>query len=289
MARLDGDIQPQVSGLSRVRQHTPVWVKGLLLGFLVNTIGIVNIPIFTTFLPPTLALIAIPTYLFLYYKFLSGSWGHAASKATRKKYFRANALSPLQWRWGLFAAVTLAILWGVSLVVTFRLIEYPAEEFTQGNVMDTLPTGIAWIAIILAALSAGLCEETGFRGYGQVALEERYGPVVAILLNSILFVVIHLHQPWAPPVLLHLFVVAILFGLLAYASKSLVPSIIAHFLLDIGNFSYWWSNVAGKFEYLPISQTGVDSHFVIATLVFVSSIAAFFWAIRKLNVLRVES
>lgn len=289
MTTLENQNAKPGSGLTKIWQRIPVWIKGLLLGLLVNTIGILNIPLFTTFLPPALALIAIPTFLFLYYKFFSGSWGHAASKEARKKYFRANALSPAQWRWGLTAAVILAILWSVSLVFTFRLIEYPAEQFTQGNALDALPTGIAWIAVIFAALSAGLCEETGFRGYMQVPLEERYGPAAAILLNSILFVMIHLHQPWSPPVLLHLFVVAILFSILAYTSGSLIPSIAAHVLLDIGNFSYWWSDVAGKFERLPISQTGVDSHFVIAMLVFISAIAAFFWAIRKLNTLRLQS
>ncbi|MFC2028962.1 type II CAAX prenyl endopeptidase Rce1 family protein [Chloroflexota bacterium] len=289
MTTLESNTEKPMKGLAKVWQRTPVLIRALVLGFLVNTIGILNIPILTTFLPPVLALIAISIFLFLYWKFFSGSWGHAASKATRKHYFRANTLSTVQWRWGLFTAVLLAVIWQAGFVVTFRLIEYPAAQFTQGNGLDNLPTGIAWIAVIFAALSAGICEEVGFRGYMQVPLEERYGPIVAILINSIIFVGIHLHQPWAPPVLPHLFVIAILFGILAYVSKSLVPGIIAHFLLDIGNFSYWWSDIAGKFEYQTIAITGVDLHFIVWLLIFVASSVLSIWGLFKINSVRLQS
>jgi membrane protease YdiL (CAAX protease family) len=289
MKTLETKTAKPATGLTKIWQLVPVWVKAIVLGFLVNTIGVINIPIFSSYLPLPAAIIAIPTFLFLYFKFFSGSWGHKASKEARKRYFRVNTLSPAQWRWSLFAAVLLVILFQAGVVVTFRFIKFPAEQFTSVYGLDALPVGIAWTAIVLASLSAGLCEETGFRGYGQVPLEERYGPVVAILIGSILFMLAHLHQAWAPPVLLHIFGGAVLIGILAYTSGSLIPGIIAHTILDIINFSYWWSDVAGKFEYQTIAQTGVDAHLIISTAVFVSATTLFFLTIHKIKTLRTQN
>ncbi len=289
MTTLENKALNPAAGLAKLWQRTPVLVKAIVLGFLVNTVGVFNVLIFTSLLPLPAAFIAIPTFLFLYWKFFSGSWGHNASKETRKKYFRVNTLSRAQWSWSLLAAVLLVILFQAGMVVTFRLIEFPAEQFTSVYGLDALPVGIAWVAIIFSAFSAGLCEEAGFRGYGQVPLEKRYGPVVAILIGSVLFMIAHLHQAWAPPVLLHLFGGAVFIGTLAYTSGSLIPGIIAHTLLDIINFSYWWSDVAGKFKYQTIAQTGVDTHFIISTLVFISATASFIWSVRKVAALREEN
>ena len=47
------------------------------------------------------------------------------------------------------------------------------------------------------------------------------------------------------PILPHLFGLSVLLGILAHAS-GLTPVIVAHTALDLVNFSYWWSNVAGE-------------------------------------------
>ena len=133
----------------------------------------------------------------------------------------------------------------------------------------------------MASLVAGICEETGFRGYMQAPLEKKYGPKVAIVIVSTIFVIVHLHQAWAWPILFQIFAASVFLGILAYRTSSLIPGIIAHFILDIFNFSYWWSDVLGKFEKQPISITGIDPHFAIWTLVFLLSIAAFLWATKN--------
>lgn len=288
MTTLENKAVNPATGLAKVWQRIPVLVKAIILGFLVNIVGVICVPVFTSLLPLPAALIAIPSFLFLYWKFFSGKWGHKASKEVRKKYFRVRALSPDQWRWSMLATVFLVILFQAGMVITFRFIEFPAEQFTQVYGLDALPIGIAWGAIFFSALSAGLCEEAGFRGYGQVPLEQRYGPAVAILIGSVFFMVAHLHQAWAPPILLHIFGGGALLGLLAYTSGSLVPGIITHTILDIINFSYWWSDVAGKFEYQTLAQTGVDAHFIIWTVVFVSASSLFFLAIQKIKGLRTQ-
>jgi membrane protease YdiL (CAAX protease family) len=137
------------------------------------------------------------------------------------------------------------------------------------------------MAIVMSSLVAGICEEVGFRGYMQVPLEKRYGPVVAIAITSLMFVILHLNQAWAPPVLLHLLALGALFGVLAYASGSLIPSIVAHVAIDIVDFAYWWSDVAGRFDMQTIAKTGIDVHFAVWSLVFACSLALFVWTARK--------
>jgi membrane protease YdiL (CAAX protease family) len=141
----------------------------------------------------------------------------------------------------------------------------------------------------MGSLVAGICEEIGYRGYMQAPLEQKYGPVAGISITSIVFVVIHLHQPWASGfVLVNIFVISFMAGYLAYSTKSLLPGIIAHVSLDIPNFSYWWSDVAGTFERKPISMTGVDNHFIITVMVVLLSTVIFIVAIRKLLKLKME-
>lgn len=129
---------------------------------------------------------------------------------------------------------------------------------------------------------AGICEETGFRGYMQVPLEKHFGPGVGITIVSILFVIFHLNQAWAPPMLFPLFALSAMMGILAYTFGSLIPPMIGHTIIDVFNFSYWWSDVAGSFERRPIAETGFDLHFITWVLILVVAAALFVWTARKL-------
>ena len=175
----------------------------------------------------------------------------------------------------------IVVIWQSGMVLTFRTTDFPAEAFTAGYNLEAIPLWLAWLMVIVSSLVAGICEETGYRGYMQVPLEERYSPGVAITIVSIMFLVIHLPQVWAPPVLFHLFALGVLLGILAYSSGSLIPGIIAHTSLDIFNFSYWWTDVAGTFDKRPLAETGIDAHFVVWILIFVASVVLFPWTARK--------
>jgi membrane protease YdiL (CAAX protease family) len=170
--------------------------------------------------------------------------------------------------------------------MTFRIVEFPAEEFTVGYNLSALPIWLAWLGVIMASLVAGICEEVGFRGYMQVPVERRYGSVVGIAIVSIVFVASHLNQAWAPPILFHLFAISAMLGVLAYASGSLIPGIIGHAVMDIPNFAYWWTDVAGTFDKRPIAETGIDAHFVAWALIFAASLALFTWTARRTLVAR---
>jgi hypothetical protein len=112
-------------------------------------------------------------------------------------------------------------------------------------------------------------------------VEKRHGPTISLVVVSTVFVVSHLNQAWALPVLLHLFAMSVMLGVLAYASGSLIPGIIGHTVMDIPNFAYWWTDVAGTFDRRPMAETGIDSHFLVWALILVVSLALFCWSARK--------
>jgi hypothetical protein len=58
---------------------------------------------------------------------------------------------------------------------------------------------------------------------------------------------------------------------------------IAHVIMDVGLFAYWWTGIAGEFTVGPIRETGVDLVFLIAWLVFVASLFVQLFATSKLR------
>ena len=289
MTTKDTTFQAQTSGLAKVWQRMPVLVKAFLMIFFVGLIGANGISVISIILSPPISLIVISAYLFLYWKFFSGSWGPKKTAEIRKKYFRAGSLSPKLWKWSLLLAILFVLVFQSGFVVIFRLFQFPADLFNQGFGFEALPLWTAWAIIILAALSAALTEEVGFRGYAQVALEEHYRPFPAIIIITVMFVLFHLNQAWALPALLQLFAAGLFASAFAYASGSILPGIISHFIIDIVNFSYWWSDIAGKFEYQPINITGVDLHFVVWLLILITSIALSIWGLPKVKAVRLQS
>ena len=274
------------SAIIRFWQRIPLVIRAIVLGVFVSTIGVYAWLVIGPLIPGPWSIIVMGGVLWLYWKYFSGSWWPKSTAGARRNSFRAVKMSAAVWKWSLVAAVLIVVIWQSGMVMTFRIIEFPAEAFAAGYNLEAIPLWLAWLMVIMSSLVAGICEETGYRGYMQVPLEERYSPGVAITIVSIMFLVIHLQQVWAPPVLFHLFALSVLLGILAYASDSLIPGIIAHTSLDIFNFSYWWTDVAGTFERQTIAETGIDNHFIAWFLIFGVSIALFFWATRKIMAAR---
>ena len=65
---------------------------------------------------------------------------------------------------------------------------FPTEAFRQGYDFSFIPTlSLKWLAVVVSAASAGICEETGFRGYMQQPIERRHGALTGILVSSFFF------------------------------------------------------------------------------------------------------
>ena len=204
MTSLDKTDQSQVTGLAKVWQRTPVLVKAIVMIILVGLVGANGVGIIFQALPMPLSLVAMLGYLFLYWKFFSGSWRPKKTTEVRKKYFRAGRLSPALWKWSLLLAALFVLIVQSSFVVTFRLIQFPTDVFAQGFGFESLPLWMAWAFILIAALSAGLTEEVGFLGYGLAHLQKRYGPFLANIIISAASVRLLLTQAWVLPAALAL-------------------------------------------------------------------------------------
>jgi membrane protease YdiL (CAAX protease family) len=169
--------------------------------------------------------------------------------------------------------------------VLFRLVPFPAELFRRGYDLSFIPSlPLKWLAVVVAAASAGICEETGFRGYMQRPIELRHGPRIAIFISSLFFCILHLTKAWSIVGMVPIvFGAGFLLGLLAWSSRSLIPAMFGHVVMDIGLFAYWWTGIAGTFSARPISETGVDRSFLLACAVFVISLLVVLAAISRLR------
>jgi len=260
----------------------PLVIRAILTGlFVFAIVGNLARVAILMFMPAPWSFILMLVVLWLYMKYFSGSWWPERTAVARRENFRATNLSRGVWTWSLVAALAVVVAVQSGFVVTFRLVAYPAEEWTSGIDLSGVPLWMAWALVVIAAMTAGITEEAGFRGYMQVPLEKRYGPVTGITIVSIMFVILHLNQAWAPPVLLLLFVISVMWGVQAYTSGSLLPAMVSHAVADIFNFSYWWTDLAGRFDKRPIAETGIDTHFVLWVLILAASVALFVWAARK--------
>jgi membrane protease YdiL (CAAX protease family) len=183
----------------------------------------------------------------------------------------------------LIAAFFFAATVHASIVLLFRFVSFPVAEFRQGYDFSLVPSpSLRWLVVVCAATSAGVCEETGFRGYMQQPLEVRYGPSLAILISSLLFTAVHLTKSWALAGMVPIvFGGGVLLGLLAWSSGSLLLGMIGHVLMDVGLFAYWWTGVAGTFTARPISETGVDRSFLITCATLAASLFVVLLAVSR--------
>jgi membrane protease YdiL (CAAX protease family) len=272
--------------LSIAWMKLPLILRAILVGFTVSTIGVLAWVNVGSLVPMPWTLIAMAGLLWLYWKYLSGSGPPGRTKAYRVENFRRQKLPAKAWGVAMLAGLLIVLIEQSGLVFTFRLVRFPAEQFVAAySFLDNYPLWAAWLIVVMISVVAGICEEIGFRGYMQVPLEKRYGPIVGIAIVSIVFVLVHLHQAWSGPILAQIFIISALFGTLAYASRSLIPGIAAHIVMDIFNFSYWWTNIGWQFDKAPISVTGIDLHFIVWTLILIGSTLLFVLSIARLRAL----
>jgi membrane protease YdiL (CAAX protease family) len=251
-------------------ERLPILIRSIFSGFLVSTAGITAWTIMLLVIMPPWSVIPMIFALWVFWKFFGGT--------------RKIKLSPLTWKWSMTAAICFVFIVQSSFVITFRIKEFPAAQFTSDyKILEKMPLLTAWILLIMSSVVAGICEETGYRGYLQTPLEKKYGPIAAIIISSIIFTIIHLSKNWAHPIIPHIFFASLLLGILAYKSGSLIPGIIGHSILDIFDYSFWWTDIAGGFKKQTIFITGVDIHFTIWVFIFLFALYIFFKSVSKLK------
>lgn len=275
---------PRTSGAGRI----PVIVRAVGVGLVIGLVAANVWPLLLLKLGMPVAAAAEALFLALYVWWAAGGGPPKRWRTARAENFRVRALSGAEWFWGLIAAMFFAATVHAAMVVLFRLVPFPAEAFHHGYEFSMIPdVRLQWLAVIVSAASAGICEETGFRGYMQRPIEQRHGALVAILISSLFFMLLHLNKDWAligmVPIV---FGAGLLLGLLARASRSLVFCMIGHTIMDVGLFAYWWTQIAGTFSQRPISETGMDRGFYLECGVLAVALLVTVVAIARLRRLR---
>jgi len=260
------------------------WLRAIISGFLI-TVAAVNVwPLLLLNLGVMLAAFTEAIFLGLFLWWTGGGGPPHKTEAARATAFRSRILSPRQWFWGLIAAFFFAATIHASIVLLFRFVSFPVAAFRHGYDISFIPSQpLRWLAVVVSATSAGICEETGFRGYMQHPIEQRHGAPVAILISSLFFMALHLTKAWALLGMAAIvFRAGVMLGLLAWSCRSLIPGMIGHVVMDIGLFAYWWTGIAGNFTARTITDTGVDQPFIIACSAFTISLFVVLFAISRL-------
>jgi membrane protease YdiL (CAAX protease family) len=276
---------PAQSVLPSLWARLPVSLRAIIAGLLIALVAANVWLLLLLILPVPLAATVEVVFLGLYVWWASGGGPPQRTRAARGVAFRSGALSRARWFWGLIAALSFAATIHAAIVLLFRIVPFPIGAFRQGYDLSFIPSlPMKWIAVVVSATSAGICEETGFRGYMQRPIEQRHGAPTAILMSSFFFMLMHLTKAWATIGMVPIvFGAGMLLGLLAWSSRSLIPGMIGHVVMDIGLFGYWWTGIAGDFTARPIAETGLDQPFVFTCAVFGTTLVIVLLAVRRLR------
>ena len=266
----------------------PLIARAIVSGALVGLVAANIWPILLAKLDVPLAGGTEMAFLLAYIWRARGGGPPRSWKAARAARFRTRELTGADWRWGVLAAISFAATVHAAIVLLFRLVPFPTEVFHQGYDLSFIPDrGLQLLVCVVSAASAGICEETGFRGYMQTPIESRHGAFVAIVTSSLLFMLVHLTKSWSQIGMVPIvFGAGVMLGLLAWASRSLVFCMIGHTIMDIGLFAYWWTQIAGTFSQRPLSETGMDRAFQVECGVFVATLLVTLVAIIRLRQLK---
>jgi membrane protease YdiL (CAAX protease family) len=266
----------------------PVSLRAIIAGIVIALIPANVWPLLLLSVGVPVAASVEVVFLGLYIWWASGGGPPQRTRAARGRAFRSARLSGAQCFWGVIGALFFAAAIHAAIVLLFRLVPFPAAAFRRGYDLSFIPSlPMRWIAVVVSASSAGICEEIGFRGYMQQPIEQCHGATIAILVSSFFFTLLHLTKAWAMIGMVPIvFGAGVLLGLLAWSSGSLIPSMIGHVVMDIGLFAYWWTGIAGNFTARPITETGVDQPFLIACAVLAAILIIVLltaWRLRRTN------
>jgi uncharacterized protein len=178
-----------------------------------------------------------PNHLLFYLIAMAWEWivfGYICWGLRRRgKFFRNIAGERWKSAADFFRDLGIAIGFWIAAIlilsVTASLVH--AHGFTQAARMlapQGLRESILWIAV---AITAGICEETIFRGYLQRQFVAWTGSApVGVLFSAVLFGAGHIYQGAKTTIVIGVF--GLMFGILAEMRQNLRPGMITHTLQD---------------------------------------------------------
>src|SRR5712692_7593260 len=262
------------------RRRTPfaripavVW-SGSMAFFLSTSLGAIWTVLITinTVVSPAIpwAVAVMALLLWVMWQYLGGRWGPRSTSQARRRYMRARRLPGRVFAWavvaGLLSIVALVGYW----IVLLQLIKIPTRVAPN---FSGYPLLTAILALVMASLVSSLAEEVSFRGYFQGNLEQKVSGPVAIVIAALLISPGHsLTQGFLLPIVLWYFFSDVMFGTMAYLTKSILPSAVVHSIGLLIFFTLVWPYDAQR---LPVWETGANTSFwlTVAQAVIFSALA----------------
>lgn len=213
-------------------------IRAVLLGFLILVIGgwLSGALMFANLkLAPTLPLFFPVTvlWLWLFWRYVRGDGWPRSTSDGRRDLLRARMLSPRVWGWALVAGgFALAAVMGIAFM-TYRFAVLPDAAYRSPFDVAALPPWTLVSIFAALALTAAVVEEAAFRGYMLSGIQRRFGWLVGISLVTTLFYVAHLSHAYATLAFVPFFLGhGLVFGLLVFYTRSIVPGIVLHAVSD---------------------------------------------------------
>lgn len=126
----------------------------------------------------------------------------------------------------------LTAVMGIAFV-TYRFAALPDAAYRSPFDVSSFPPWTLVSIFASLALSAAVVEEAAFRGYMLSGIQARYGWAVGIVAVTLIFYVAHLSHAYATLTFLPFFIGhGLVFGLLVFYTRSIVPGIVLHALSD---------------------------------------------------------
>jgi membrane protease YdiL (CAAX protease family) len=267
--RIPTIVRSVISGLVLVSIVTLPW------GALVS-LNLQHAPVVPWAVPPTLL------YLWLWWKYVSGSGWPRSTSAARRDTLRARPVPDEAWGLALVAGVlgiaTTVLLGNVMLRVA-KQPAVPIPDISQVPFLTLLCFQLTGAAV------AGISEESSFRGYMQGPIERRHGPIIAITVTALTFAFAHSQNTaFSLAQVPYYLGVATTFGTMAYLTNSILPGMVLHVsavVLDgLGKLATAEQSAnAAPVAIATIWETGADASFwmscVAVIVVGTAAVAAY--------------
>jgi membrane protease YdiL (CAAX protease family) len=236
------------------------------------TVNVITTPA----VPWSVVVMAIVLLVALLY--LGGQWGPTGTVDWRRAHLRARVVPGRALAWALLAgALALVALVGLWIVLV-ELTKVGGNPTIPGA--NQVPPVALGLMLVMGSFVSSLSEEAAFRGYAQVTLERVMGGVGAVAISSLYFMLWHgPTQGFQWSKLLFYFLVGVVFGTIAFLTKSTVPAWPIHLVGDLIFFFLIWPQDATR-RY--IVRDGADVWFWVSAGVTVVFTALAILAFRRL-------
>lgn len=198
--------------------------------------------------------------LWVMWQYLGGRWWPRSTSQARRRYLRARPLPGRVFAWalaaGLLSIVALVGYW----IVLLELVKIPTRtlpNFSGYPLLTVVPV------LVMASLVSSLAEEVGFRGYFLGILEQKVRGSLAIVIAALLISPGHsLTQGFVWPIMLWYFFSDVMFGAMAYFTRSILPGAVVHSIGLLVFFTLVWPYDAHR---SLVWETGANAGFWLTT------------------------